>query len=132
VTDGDDTLVDEIVGSAHASNGIVDLGRAVEGDDDVVEEGGDFFCTLMQEKTGSEQREMNLPIPKKVTESGEIVMHQGFPTGKNDLANTEDFEGCAVALQILRAHLVVGFALPYVAHNTAAIAAAVNVEDQDG
>ena len=48
VADGDNTPVDEIVGSAHASNGVVNLWRAIKGDDDVVEEGGDLFCTFMQ------------------------------------------------------------------------------------
>jgi hypothetical protein len=36
-----------------------------------------------------------------------------------------------VAFQILRAHLVVGFSLPDVAHHTTAVAAAVSVQDED-
>jgi hypothetical protein len=37
-----------------------------------------------------------------------------------------------VTFQILRAHLVVGFALPDVAHDTAAVASIVSVQDEDG
>lgn len=131
VTDSEDALVDEIVRSVYAPNGVVNLGRAVQGDDDVVEEHGDILGMFVQEKAGGEQGQMNLSFAKKVAESGEVVMHQGFATGQNDLTNSEAFKGCAVTLQILRAHLIVGFALPDVAHDTAAVAAAVNVEDQD-
>ena len=48
VSDGDDTFVDKIVGSAYAADGVVNLWRAIKGDDDVVEEGGNLFCTFMQ------------------------------------------------------------------------------------
>jgi hypothetical protein len=132
VADGADTFVDEIVGSAHASNGVVNLRRAIERDDDVVEEGGDLLCSLVQEKTCGEEREMNLPVAQKIAESGEIIVKQRFAACKHDLSNAKIFERCAVMFQILRTHLVVGFALPNVAHDTAAVASTVGVQDEDG
>ena len=67
VTDGGDTFVDKIAGSAYATDGVVNLRRAIERDDDVVEEGGDLFCSFVQEKTCGEEREVNLPNTKKGT-----------------------------------------------------------------
>jgi hypothetical protein len=131
VADRADTHVDEIVGSAHASNGVVNLRRAIERDDDVVEEEGDLFCSLVQQKTCGEEREMNLPVAKKIAESGEIIVKQRFAACKNDLSNTKVFERYAVMFQILRTHLVSGFALPDVAHDTAAVASTVGVQDED-
>jgi hypothetical protein len=87
VTDGDDAFVDEIVGSTYAADGVVNLRRAIEGDDDVVEENCDFFRALVQEKTCGQEGEMNLPVVKKVAESGEIVVKQGFAAGENYLLN---------------------------------------------
>jgi hypothetical protein len=132
VTDCADTLVDEIVGSAHASNGVVNLRRAIEGDDDVVEERGDLFCSLVQQKTRGEECEMNLPVAKKRAESGEIIVKQRFAACENDLSNTKVFERCAVMFQVLRTHLISGFALPDVTHDTAAVASTVGVQDKDG
>ena len=74
MTDGYDAFVDEIVGSTYAADGVVNLRRAIKGDDDVVEEGGDLFCTFGREKTCGQKGEMTLPVAKEVAESGEIVM----------------------------------------------------------
>jgi hypothetical protein len=74
---------------------------------------------------------MDLSIAKKVAESGEIIVKQRFAPCQNDLSNTKVFKRCAVAFQILRAHLVVGFSLPDVAHHTTAVTAAVSVQDED-
>jgi hypothetical protein len=131
VTDGDNAFVYEIVGSAHAADGVVNLRRAIEGDDDVVEEGGDLFCTFVQEKTCGQEGEMNLSLAKEVAESGEIVVQQWFAACKNDLSNAKVFDRCTVMFEILGAHLVVGVALPDVAHDTAAVAATVGVQDED-
>ena len=74
VADGGDTFVDKIVGSAYATDGVVNLWRAIEGDDDVVEEGSDLFCTFVEEKTCRQEGEVNLPVAKEVAESGKIVV----------------------------------------------------------
>jgi hypothetical protein len=52
----------------------VNLRRAIEGDNDVVEEGGDLFCTFVQEKTCGQEGQMNLPVAKEVAESRKIVV----------------------------------------------------------
>jgi hypothetical protein len=74
VADGGDTFVDKIVGSAYATDGVVNLWRAIEGDDDVVEEGSDLFCTFVEEKTCRQEGEVNLPVAKEVAESGKVVV----------------------------------------------------------
>jgi hypothetical protein len=91
VADGGDTFVDKIVGSAYATDCVVNLRRAIEGDDDVVEEGGDLFCTFVKQKTGGEEREMNLPVAKEITESGEIVVEQRFAARENNLSDVKNF-----------------------------------------
>lgn len=50
VADGADTFMDKVVRSAYAADRVVNLRRAIEGDDDIVEEGGNLFCALVQEK----------------------------------------------------------------------------------
>jgi len=91
VTDGDGAFVDEIVGSAYAADGVVNLRRAIEGDDDVVEEICDFFRAFVQEKTCGQECEMNLPVAKEVAERGELVVEQRFAAGENDLLNAKGF-----------------------------------------
>ena len=70
-------------------------------------------------------------MPKEIAESEEIGVKQRFAACKNDLSNTKVFERCAVMFQILDPHLVVGVTLPDVAHDTAAVAATVGVQDED-
>jgi hypothetical protein len=89
MTDCDDTFVDEIVGSTYTADGVVNLRRAVEGDDDVIEEGGDLFCAFVQEETCGEESEMNLPVAKEVAEGGEIIVQQWFAACENDLSHTK-------------------------------------------
>jgi hypothetical protein len=132
VADGGDPFVDKIVGSAYAADGVVNLRRAIEGNDDVVEEDSDLFCTFVEEKTCRQEGEVNLPVAKEVAKSGKIVVKQRFAACENDPSDAQIFERCTVTLQILRAHLVAGFALPDVAHDTAAVAATVGVQDENG
>src|SRR5882757_1406546 len=91
VTDGDDAFVDEIVGAAYAADGVVNLRRAIERYDDVVEEGGDLFCAFMQEEACRQESEMNLPVAKEVAECGEVIVQQRFAASENDLSNTKGF-----------------------------------------
>ena len=132
VTNSGDPLVDEIVASVHTADGIVNFRGAIKGDDDVVEEGGDLFCPFVQEKPCGQEREVNLSFAEKIAQSGKIVVQQRFAACKNDLTNTKVFERSAMTLQILGAHLLTGFALPNVAHDTAAVTAIVGVQDENG
>jgi len=74
MTDSCNAFVDEIEGSANAADDIVDILWPIEGDNDVVEEGGNFFSTLMQEQAGGQEGEMNILLAKEVAESCEIVV----------------------------------------------------------
>jgi hypothetical protein len=89
MTDGENSFVYEIVGSAHATDGVVNLRRPIDGDDNVVEEGRYLFCTFMQEKPRGQEGEMNLPVAKKVAESGEIVVEQRFAACENGLSDAK-------------------------------------------
>ena len=80
VTDGGNALVEEIVGSAHAADGVVNLWRTIERDDDVVEESGDFFCAFVQQETCGEERKVNLPVTKEVAEGGQVIVEQRLST----------------------------------------------------
>ncbi len=75
---------------------------------------------------------MNLPVAKEVAEGGEIVVEQRFAAGENNLSDAKSFYRATVAFEILCAQLLVGFAFPDVAHDTAAVASTVGVEDEDG
>jgi hypothetical protein len=74
MTDSGDAFMDEIVGSTNATDGIVNLLGAIEGDDDVIEVGRDFLCSFMQEKTRGQEGEVNLLIAKEVAERTKIIM----------------------------------------------------------
>jgi hypothetical protein len=52
----------------------VNLRRAVERDDDVIEEVGHLFCAFVKQETRGEECEVNLPVTKEVAESGEVVV----------------------------------------------------------
>jgi hypothetical protein len=95
-TDGDNAFVYEIVGSIHSADGVVNLFGAIEGDDDVVEEGGDLFRTFVQEKTCCQKGELNPSVAKKVAERREVVMQQRFAACKHDLSNTKIFDRYAM------------------------------------
>ena len=129
LTDGEDTFAEEIVGSVHSANGVVNLWRAIERDDDVVEESSYFFCTFVEQETCSQECEANLPVTKKVAERGEVVMQQWFAACENNMLNAKSLQRIVMTFQILRAYLLAGFALPDVAHDAAAVASAVSVQD---
>jgi hypothetical protein len=131
MTDGCDAFVDEIVGAINATDGIVDLLGPIEGEDDVVEERSDLFCSFVQEKAGGQEGEVNLLFEKKIAESSEIVVQERFTARENDLANAKISQRCTVTFQILRLNLIVGLALPDVAHDATAVAAAVGIQDEN-
>ena len=74
---------------------------------------------------------MNLPVTKKVAEGGEVVVQQWLAACENNLLDAKIPYRCVVTFQVLRADLVVGFALPDVAHDTATVASTMSVEDED-
>jgi hypothetical protein len=78
VTDGDDPFVDKMVGSAYTAYGVVNFRRAIKGDDDVVEVGGDLFCPFVQKKPCGQERKVNLLFAEKIAQSGKIVVQQRF------------------------------------------------------
>ena len=91
MTNGCDAFVDEIIGSNNAADGIVDIRRAIEGHDDVVEAAGNLFGAFVQQKPRRQKGEVNILLAKKATESCEIVVQQRFAACKNDLTNTKLF-----------------------------------------
>jgi hypothetical protein len=74
---------------------------------------------------------MNILFAKEVAESRKVIMQQRFAARENDLANSEVFERSAMTLQILRSKLIVVFTLPDIAHDTAAVAPAVHVQNEN-
>ena len=56
-------------------------------------------------------------------------MQQRLAAGKNDLANTEIAQRRTMTIQIGDADLLVGFPLPDVTHDAAAITVAMNIQD---
>jgi hypothetical protein len=66
---------------------------------------------------------------KKVADGAEVAVQQRLAPGKNDLANTEIAQRRTMTIQIRDPDLLVGFPLPDVTHDAAAIAAAVNIQD---
>ena len=87
MTNGCDALVDEIIGTIHPADGIVDILRAIEGHDDVVEAAGNLLGAFVQEKPRGQKSEANILFAKKVTEGYQIVVQQRFATCKNDLTD---------------------------------------------
>jgi hypothetical protein len=71
---GNDTFVDEIVSASDPAYGIVDLLRAIERQDNVVEECGDLFGALVQQKTCGQEGEVNILLAEEVAESREVVV----------------------------------------------------------
>jgi hypothetical protein len=74
VADGNDPLVDQMVGTAYTADGVVNFRRAIKGDDDVVEAGGDLFCPFVQKKPCGQEREVNLSFAEKIAQGGKIVV----------------------------------------------------------
>jgi hypothetical protein len=87
MTNGCDAFVDKVIGSANAPDGIVDVLRAIEGHDDVVEAAGNLLGAFVQEKPRGQKSEVNVLFTKKVTEGYQIVVQQRFATCKNDLTD---------------------------------------------
>jgi hypothetical protein len=89
VADNDDTLVDQIVGSVHTADGVVNLWRAIERNNDVVEKDGDFRCAFVKQKTRGKKCEVNLPVTKEVAEGGEVVVQQWFAACENNMSDAK-------------------------------------------
>lgn len=56
-------------------------------------------------------------------------MQQRFASGENDLPNAKIAQRRTMTIQIGHTNLLVGFPLPDVTHDAAAIAVAVNIQD---
>jgi hypothetical protein len=126
-----DSFMDEVVGAIDAADGIMNLRWAVERDDDVVEESSNLVGAFAEEKTCGEEGEMNVLLAKEVAQGCEIVVQQWLATSEDDLANAKVGERRPMALQVLCMELVGGFAFPDVAHDATAVAATVNIENEN-
>jgi hypothetical protein len=70
---------------------------------------------------------MNILLMEKAAKSCQVIVQQRLTASENDLSDTKVFEREAMALQILRSQLIIVFALPDIAHDTATVAPAVYV-----
>jgi len=98
MTYGGDAFVDEVIGAAYASNGIVNILWAVERDNDVVKEGCNFLGTFMEEKAGGQESEVNILLAEEVAEGREIIVEQRFTASENNLPDAKIFERETMAL----------------------------------
>ncbi len=69
---------------------------------------------------------------KEVTEGREVAVQERLASGEDDLAHAEVAKRDAVAFEADSLKFGGGVALPDVAHDAAAVATAVDVEDENG
>jgi hypothetical protein len=127
--DGRDASSDDIKSSLDASDTIVNLFRTVNRDDYVIEESGDLLGAFGQQQAGGQQGETNLLLTKKVAESAQIAVQQGFAAGQDYLADPEIAERRAMAVQVGDFDLLMRLPLPNVTHDAPAVAVGVDIED---
>src|SRR5580698_8144411 len=123
---------DEGEGAVDAADSIVNLRRAVEGDDDVVETCGYVCCTLLQQQAGGQQGETDIFVAQPSAEQRQLWVQERFTAGKHQPADSQFFDGSDVWLQVVHAEGFAFASFPDVTHDAAAIAGGVRVDHQDG
>jgi len=130
--EGGDAIGEQSEGSGDASNGIVDGGRAVERDNDVVDVVDDLGGVAAEEESGAEEGGADILRAEETAEAEKVGMHEGFAAGENDPLDAEAGDVGGVAFKVGGGDFLSGIGFPDVAHDAAAVAAAVRVEDQYG
>lgn len=117
--------------AGHAANTVVNFGRAVQRDDDLVHVADDVACKAIQEKSRGQQGQADSALFQWGAKLEQIGMHQRFPAGEDNPFDAEAVDGLQLAREVAGIEMTGNGSLPDVAHNAAAIAAAEDIEDQD-
>ncbi len=86
---------------------------------------------LSSSKPVVNKREAYLLFAEKLAKRAQIAVQQRFAARQHDLPDTQIAQRRAMTLQVGDPHLFVRLPLPDVAHDTAAVAVAVDVQNQD-
>jgi hypothetical protein len=132
MADGVDAGGQEFEGAGHAADGVVDGGRAVERNDDIVCVGGDVCGVSCEQQATGQDGDSDAARAEHAAETEKVRVHEGFATGEDDPLNLEGRDVVEVAGEIACGKFGGVRDLPDVAHEAATIAAAVGLQDQDG
>jgi hypothetical protein len=91
---------DGFEGSRNAANRIVDGGRPVDRDNDLVDTSGDLRGFSVKKKASGEKRDSYVEIAEENAKRREIAMEKRFASRKNNLADTEADERFAMAFKV--------------------------------
>ncbi len=114
-----------------AADGVVDCRWTIERNDDVVEDGGDRFRMFFQQQTSAQESETDSLIAKDGADLRELWIHKRLAAGEHDPADAETANRFELRLQLPDPEDFVFAIFPDVAHDAAAVAGAVRVDDQD-
>jgi hypothetical protein len=117
--------------TAHPPNLIVNLGRAIHRDDDVIHRLCYRRALRFQEQTGGEQGEPHAESSKQAAERGKISVHLRFAPGKHNPPDLQSSQGLDVSLKVLDGNLPDLTDPPDVTHHAAAIATIVREQNED-
>jgi hypothetical protein len=116
----------------NAANAIVYVPAAIERDDHFVAIEDDFPYVTCEEETRAQERYSRRQLFKQSAKAPQIWMHQGLAAGQENLLNPQALEIFEERSELLhRNRLAVAIGFPDVAHDAAAVAAAVRHQDND-
>jgi len=86
----------------------------------------------MEQQAGGKKRDMDVEAAEELADCLHVAVEKRLAAGENDVTNAEVLHGLAMTFEGFRGELFAVGALPDVAHDAAAVAERVRVEDQDG
>jgi hypothetical protein len=111
---------------------IVQVARAVEAHDEVVDVLGDLLRVPGQKQAGAQERDADSRLPQESAEGEEVGVHERLAPAQDDPLDPELPPLLPPARDLAGTDLQGPAFLPDVAHETAAVAAVVREEDEDG
>ena len=112
-------------------NQVVDFRGTIQRDDYIVHVLDDFLRIPGKQKAGTEDRHASAEVPGGFAEFEDAGMHERLAARKNDPLNVQVRDAAQLTFQFLTGQGVYIGALPDVAHDAAAVAPAIGIDNQD-
>src|ERR1700742_954549 len=110
---------------------VMNLARAVNRNDYLIEQPRNFFRTFDQQQPCRQKGKTNVLLTKKPAKSVKIVVQQRLTAGQHHLPHPELAQRYSMAIQIGHSHLLVRLTLPDITHDTAAVAVSVDIQNEN-
>lgn len=131
VPNGGNSPGNRLKGPWNPANLIMDFWRTINRDDDLVDTSGNLRGLCVKKKAGGEECNSYVQIAEELAEGLKITVKKRFASSKDDLPDSEADHRVTMAFEVCDGQFPEIRTLPDIAHNAAAVALGVNVQNED-